>query len=93
MLYILSIRDLTISQAENSLFILSARLLWAFDVSSPKDPVTGANMPNNVWAYPHGISTDPLPYKATITVRDEHRAQLIETSWAEAEKDWVISGH
>ncbi|KIW99521.1 uncharacterized protein Z518_11260 [Rhinocladiella mackenziei CBS 650.93] len=38
--------------AENSLFILTARLLWAFDIKAPIDPESGKRVKPDLWNYP-----------------------------------------
>lgn len=68
-----------------SMSLVTARLLWAFDVS----PVPGHSieslkkLENN--PIDHGATQEPLPFEAQFTVRGTDRRVLVEEGWREAE--------
>jgi hypothetical protein len=52
---------------------IASKLLWAFDISEPVDPVTGRIIPLDPNAYNPGITQAPLPFKVRIVPRSiEH---------------------
>jgi cytochrome P450 len=63
--------------AENSLLILTARLLWAFDVKPAIDPSTGKEMQYDVWKYGRTRLFGPLPFPVRFEVRSELKRDLI----------------
>lgn len=63
--------------AENSLFILAARLLWAFDVKAPIDKTTGKPLKYDIWNFRPTQMYGPNPFAADFTVRDERRSEAI----------------
>jgi hypothetical protein len=63
--------------AENSLFILTARLLWAFDVRAPMDKITGKPLKYDIWDFAPTGMFGPNPFKAEFRVRDTHREKEI----------------
>ncbi|KAI1611927.1 cytochrome P450 [Exophiala viscosa] len=63
--------------AENSLFILTARLLWAFDVRAPIDKATGKPLEYDLWNFPATNMFGPNPFRADFKVRDSGREKQI----------------
>ncbi|KIX94575.1 uncharacterized protein Z520_09621 [Fonsecaea multimorphosa CBS 102226] len=63
--------------AENSLFILTARLLWAFDVKAPIDEVTGKPLKYDLWDFPATNMFGPNPFRADFKIRDAGRKEQI----------------
>lgn len=63
--------------AENSLFILTARLLWAFDINAPIDPNTGERNKPDVWNYPPRQLYGPTKFDAEFKARDIEKERMI----------------
>ena len=63
--------------AENSLFILTARLLWAFDVQAPIDPSTGEKVKYDLWNFYPRQLYGPKSFPAEFKVRDSGREKII----------------
>lgn len=63
--------------AENSLFLLTARLLWAFDVRATMDSATGQKVKYDTWAYEPRLIYGPKPFPVDFKIRDEKRKQEI----------------
>ncbi|KAJ4296329.1 hypothetical protein N0V90_006374 [Kalmusia sp. IMI 367209] len=80
--------------AENSMFIVLAKLLWAFDLRPPVDE-TGKEMEVDLSddAYEPGANTIPRPYRARWVVRSEEVRKTIEREAMEARRDgYVLRG-
>lgn len=75
--------------AENSLFILTARLLWAFDVKAPIDPQTGRAVEYDLWGYAPTRLFGPKPFPVEFKVREGKEKQILEQ--LEASKDFLQS--
>ena len=73
--------------AENSLFILAARLLWAFDVKAPPDSRTGNPMEYDLWNYTPTRLFGPRPFPVDFQVRNGRQKQIQEH--LEASKDFL----
>jgi cytochrome P450 len=79
--------------AENSLFIVLAKMLWAFDIRPPlKDDGTEAKMDLSDEANEPGVNTLPKPYKARFIARSERAAEVVRKEWSQAEKDGFYLG-
>ncbi|KAL6250787.1 hypothetical protein RBB50_003090 [Rhinocladiella similis] len=63
--------------AENSLLILTARLLWAFDVLPAIDKATGQPVKYDVWNYNPARLFGPKPFPVDFKVRSEERKKII----------------
>jgi cytochrome P450 len=63
--------------AENSLFILTARLLWAFDVKAPIDTATGKPLQYDLWDFPATNMFGPNPFRAEFKIRDAERKEHV----------------
>lgn len=57
---------------------IAAKLLWAFEFSPPRDPVTGKEQTMDPDAYNPGILQAPLPFKVQIKPRSEKHIATIE---------------
>lgn len=80
--------------AENSMFIVLAKLLWAFDVCPPLDK-NGKEMKVDLSddAFEPGANTITKPYKVRWVVRNEEIRKTIEREAAEARRDgYVLRG-
>ncbi|KAF9890591.1 hypothetical protein FE257_005722 [Aspergillus nanangensis] len=62
---------------ENSLFILTARLLWAFDVRAPVDPTTGKSVEYDLWAYTKTRLFGPQPFPAEFKIRSPQKERIV----------------
>lgn len=56
---------------------IASKLLWAFDIAEPLDPLTGKVVPLDTNAYNPGITQAPLPFKVRITPRSKAHAAAI----------------
>lgn len=80
--------------AENSMLIVLAKLLWAFDILPPLDG-NGREMQVDLSdeAFETGGNTVPKPYRARFRVRSEEVRKTIEREVAEAKRDgYVLRG-
>lgn len=80
--------------AENSMFIVLAKLLWAFDFKPPIDE-KGIEKEVDISdeAYEVGGNTTPKPFKVRWTVRSEHIRSIVEREVVEArENGYVLRG-
>ncbi|PBK75563.1 cytochrome P450 [Armillaria solidipes] len=75
--------------ANNSLMLNTMNLIWAFQFSPAKDPVTGATLPIDIFDYEKGILTAPRPFQCRITPRSEGKAKLIKRAFLDAEDVFV----
>ncbi|KAH7057425.1 cytochrome P450 [Macrophomina phaseolina] len=71
--------------AEQSLFMVLARLLWAFDIRPGVDE-NGNEVKLDVFAYSDSENMRPLPFKARFTPRSEKIRELLEKEAAEAKE-------
>jgi cytochrome P450 len=80
--------------AENSMFIVLAKLLWAFEIKSPVDE-NGHEMDVDVSdeAFEDGGNTIPKPFKARWVVRSGEVRETIEREVIEARRTgYVLRG-
>lgn len=79
--------------AENSLFIVLAKLLWSFDIrptlnkdgsEEQLDLTDGGNE--------DGVNTLPKPYKVRFIARDEKTASIIKNEWSAAQQNGFYLG-
>lgn len=73
--------------ARNSLFLVIARILWAFNVHPAVDPVSGQPRQVDDMAFEEGLTFKPKPFEAVFEPRDAETGKLIEGAWEGAEKD------
>ncbi|KAK7051589.1 hypothetical protein VNI00_004568 [Paramarasmius palmivorus] len=64
--------------ARNSLALNTMNLLWAFKYELAKDPVTGKEMPVDLWGYKQGHTLIPKPFKCHIVPRGEYVKEIVE---------------
>ncbi|KIW74527.1 hypothetical protein Z517_11297 [Fonsecaea pedrosoi CBS 271.37] len=70
--------------AERNMWRIAAKLLWAFDISEPKDPITGEVIHLDENAYTSAILMCPLPFKVDITPRSADHLACIERELSSA---------
>ncbi|KAJ3557356.1 hypothetical protein NM688_g1517 [Phlebia brevispora] len=84
------------SFAEASLFILCARIVWAFDIYPMKDKETGKpvvpDIMDETGTYSDGMVSAPLPFNVGWKARDIRRAELIRQAFDEAQEEWKARG-
>ncbi|KAF2467456.1 cytochrome P450 [Lindgomyces ingoldianus] len=80
--------------AENSMFVVLAKVLWAFDVLPPLDASGGEEeMDVSDEAFMPGGNTVPKPYRARFVVRSEEVRKTIEREAEEARRvGYVLRG-
>ncbi|KAK2037340.1 cytochrome P450 [Colletotrichum somersetense] len=72
----------------DGLWIMAARLLWAFDMEAPTDPVTLRKKVIDPMAMPpFGIVIDPQPFEALFRPRGEWVEALVREGMESAEMD------
>lgn len=72
--------------AENSMYIVTAKLLWAFEIRPPM----GANneeeaMDVSDQAYEPGVNTLPKPFRVRFIPRNKNREETLVEEWKRAE--------
>lgn len=72
--------------AERNMWRITAKLLWAFNVLEPVDPMTGAVIPLNENAYTSCILVSPLPFKVRVVPRSNAHLATVRRDKAEALK-------
>ena len=70
--------------AERSLFLLTARIMWACEFSKNKDS-TGNDIEVSSYDYTSGFNTQPRLYQFDLKARNEKRQQLVDKAWRHAE--------
>ncbi|QBZ61224.1 hypothetical protein PoMZ_08172 [Pyricularia oryzae] len=70
--------------AEQGVWITVARLLWAFDMRKKRDPVTGAEVPVDIFAFTNGLNMRPQPFLCDITPRSEEIRRTVESEGLDA---------
>jgi len=64
--------------AERNMWRIASKLLWAFDISEPVDPVTGNVVHLDEHAYTSAILMCPLPFKIRVVPRSPEHLACIE---------------
>lgn len=79
--------------AENSLFILTAKVLWAFTPRPPLD-LNGNELPTDTSdnAYAPGTTTAPLPYRLRLVPRNDDVVATFQREWKQAQKEGYSLG-
>ncbi|KAE8352390.1 cytochrome P450 [Aspergillus coremiiformis] len=72
--------------ARNSLLLLVARILWAFDVRSPMGP-DGNPVAVDDMDFSSGFVSVPAPFQAVFAPRSEHARSIVEREWDSTPKD------
>jgi hypothetical protein len=66
--------------AKRSLDLLTARLLWAFNLSHKRDP-QGNEIPIPLYDYTAGFNTQPERFELDIKARSEMKVELIKKAY------------
>lgn len=69
---------------DRSLFLVMARMFWAFDVKPKMDKQGKPLMPKQD-DFVQGMLASPKPFDVDITPRSEKRAQMVEREWQMAQ--------
>ena len=78
--------------AQNSLFIVLARLIWGIDFSAPLDPATGRpvvpDIADEEGTWSEGFVSTPNPFRVKFAPRSERHAQLIREGFDSVQAEW-----
>ncbi|KAL8380741.1 hypothetical protein RB595_005156 [Gaeumannomyces hyphopodioides] len=69
--------------AEQGVWIMIARLLWAFNIRKKRD-ASGKEIPVDIFAFTNGLNMRPQPFECDITPRSEEIRATIEREGEEA---------
>ena len=74
--------------AYNSLFIIVARILWAFDIKRPCEFVDGKRVEVEIdpLARTEGLSSAPEPFEVVFKARTEMAKEVVRREWNDAER-------
>ncbi|EXJ90176.1 hypothetical protein A1O3_03245 [Capronia epimyces CBS 606.96] len=72
--------------AERNQWRITAKILWAFEISEPTDPKTGEVLHLDPEAFTEGLLHAPKPYKVVLKPRSEAHVQTIKRHYADALK-------
>lgn len=72
--------------AQNSLFVLMARMLWGFNIRNAVD-ANGVKKEVDDMALNSGFVCSPKPFDAVFEARSDRHREVIESGWNTAEKD------
>lgn len=75
---------LAMNLVDQSLFLVMARLLWAFDFKRAVDDETGLDIVPDMDDLQFGLFVLPKPFPANIVPRTADRAQRIRAEWDQA---------
>jgi cytochrome P450 len=77
--------------AENSLNLVVARLLWAFDVLPAQDEAGNDIQVDSdpTTAYENNVIATPLPFPVRFVPRSDKRAQIVRDAFQEAHEAWA----
>jgi len=70
--------------AERSMWRIAAKLLWAFEFSEPRDPVSGQVLPLDPNAYSDGVIQTALDYEVVVKPRSQEHVAVIKEEQAGA---------
>lgn len=73
--------------ARNSLFILIARLLWAFDINHAVDKKTGKRSEVDDTAFGNAVISKPHHFSAVFEFRTQKHKEVVLEAWEKQEKD------
>ncbi|KAI1342943.1 cytochrome P450 [Xylariaceae sp. FL0016] len=71
--------------AERSLYILAARILWAFEFSK-KRSADGREIHVPEYDYIPGFNTQPKPFHFSLKIRTETRKKVLKETWKKAQE-------
>ena len=72
--------------AERTQWRAIAKLLWAFSIELPIDPVTGEKIIPDPEAYKEGIAHGPLPYQVIFKPRSQAHVDVLMREYEESLK-------
>ena len=72
--------------AERTQWRAIAKLLWAFSIELPIDPVTGEKIIPDPEAYKEGIAHGPLPYQVIFKPRSQAHVDVLMREFEESLK-------
>jgi cytochrome P450 len=73
--------------AERNQWRIAAKILWAFEILEPTDPVTGKVKPLDVNSYTEGLLHAPLPYEVVFKPRSKAHIETIRREYASSIKE------
>ncbi|KAH6868935.1 O-methylsterigmatocystin oxidoreductase [Thelonectria olida] len=80
--------------AENSIFIVLARLLWAYEIRPPFNgdgTIEAVDVSDEAFE-PYMFNLEPKKYKARFIPRSEKHAQVLEQNWNISQGGYVMQG-
>lgn len=77
--------------AERSLYILTARIAWAFEFSKKRGP-GGQEIDVPLYDYVSGFNTQPKPFAFDLKPRNELRKTVVEQAWKDVEASDPLRG-
>ncbi|KAF9263362.1 cytochrome P450 [Marasmius fiardii PR-910] len=82
--------------AENSLFLVLARIIWAFDLQVPRDPKTGNPLVPDIndeeATFTTGFVSVPKIYPVAFVPRTEVRKEMVMKAFEQAQEEWEVLG-
>ncbi|KAF9770795.1 hypothetical protein IL306_011597 [Fusarium sp. DS 682] len=78
--------------AERTLFLATARLMWAFNIRKARGP-DGLEIEVDRDEVTQSIAARPVPFRCEITPRSEKHARLIVEAWSQAREALDESGN
>ena len=82
--------------AEDSLFIVCARMLWAFDFQPSRDGTTGSPLIPDILdeegTWTEGLISLPRIFPVNFVPRSEATADIIRKRYAEVQSEWEALG-
>ena len=76
--------------AEQGTWISIARLLWAFKFEKAIDPMTGQELPVDIFDYTNGLNMRPNPFHAKTRVRNPEIRETIEREGRQALSELAV---
>ncbi|KAF8531833.1 cytochrome P450 [Gautieria morchelliformis] len=74
---------------QNSIFIITMKLLWGFNFAEAVDKSTNAAIKVDIHDYLNGLLLGPSPFQCRIEVRSAKHAELIESEFSRAKPSFV----
>ncbi|PUU80910.1 cytochrome P450 [Tuber borchii] len=81
--------------ARNTLFVLFAKLVWAFDMKVPTDPKTGKPVPLDTdvrTAFMDGLTTTPFKFPIEFKIRSKAHEEALNTDLVASDKIFAKYG-
>ncbi|KAF8510750.1 cytochrome P450 [Gautieria morchelliformis] len=75
--------------AQNSIFIITMKLLWGFNFAEAVDKSTNVPIKVDIHDYLNGLLLGPSPFQCRIEVRSAKHAELIESEFSRAKPTFV----